>query len=215
MSLQSRLTDLISVLGADMKLKLNTTDAPELVRDTMSTALISGPGVDVVPSDVGDTITLSRDSRIVDEVVLTAADTFSNSSLTASPTLVLNKHTGSGVYLVELVGWYSVNTAGSLRIALNSPAAGSSISRYVLISATEPATVAPVGAVDSTSLTTQINGPAVTNAGVNIPALFHITWRLTLTATTGNIVLTALRPGSVSGTTSILPGTRMTLTQLS
>lgn len=39
--------------------KLASADAPELIRDTMGTALVQGSGVTITPSDVGDTITIA------------------------------------------------------------------------------------------------------------------------------------------------------------
>lgn len=39
--------------------KLNTTDAPELIRDTMGTALVAGANITITPDDVANTITIA------------------------------------------------------------------------------------------------------------------------------------------------------------
>lgn len=39
--------------------KLDTSAAPELIRDTMGTALVAGANVTITPNDVGDTITIA------------------------------------------------------------------------------------------------------------------------------------------------------------
>lgn len=47
-----------SAVTASLADKLDTTAAPELIRDTMGAALVGGDNVTITPSDAGDTITI-------------------------------------------------------------------------------------------------------------------------------------------------------------
>jgi len=61
--------------------KLDTSAAPELIRDTMGTALVAGAGVTVTPNDGAETITVASDGNAA---VNTVAATGSTETLSAA-----------------------------------------------------------------------------------------------------------------------------------
>jgi hypothetical protein len=62
--------------ATDLTAKLDVSTAPELIRDTMGTALVAGTNVTITPNDGSDTITISASTPTVTHVRQAAGGTW-------------------------------------------------------------------------------------------------------------------------------------------
>jgi hypothetical protein len=135
---------------------LMTSAAPEVIRDTMGTALIAGSNVTVSPSDAGDTITISA----------VGGSGATNLSTTQTPTVVVvESDTGSDVALPAATS----TAAGVMTSAMQNKLAGIQL----LADVTGPANVAAAGAVMTSNLTELVQdivaNMLVAGPGVSLP----------------------------------------------
>lgn len=84
---------------AALDLKLNTADAPELIRDTMGTALVAGSNVTITPNDGSDTITV----KVTDDIDLPLGGQVNIGSSTSNAALAVNSTVDSTDVIVTKV----------------------------------------------------------------------------------------------------------------
>ncbi len=99
-----------SALTSGLAAKLDTTAAPELIRDTMATALVAGPNITITPNDGADTITIAASGGGG-----AVPNTYTDPTATVGPTVFENFfHFPPGFKFLSNIGTYGVFTeAGS------------------------------------------------------------------------------------------------------
>lgn len=83
----SQVTNTANTLETSVSGKLDTSAAPELIRDTIGTALVAGSNVTITPNDAGDTITIaatggSTDPEVVRDTIAAALVAGTNVTIT-------------------------------------------------------------------------------------------------------------------------------------
>lgn len=213
MSLQDRLAMFISAIGADVKGlnttllgKLDTAAAPELILDTVGSALTPGPGISIVPDDAGNIITISaQDPTLVYSSELTADAVIStmNTSNQLFPQLDMLP-LGTGIYEVVMEGFYSTASATTypiFNLATNGMSYGSASSggitpyRFYSIESSGP-TVGPTGTKDTGSGVSSPSPGPTTGQVIGIPVRFLVKYVINVTDHTGDLRFVAYRGGS-------------------
>jgi hypothetical protein len=102
--------------------KLDTSAAPELIRDTIGTALVAGPGATVTPNDGSDTITVATDANAAVNTVaasgstetLSAAYQMHKVTMDQACTFTFTSPSAGAVFAVLLSGAFTPTWPGSV-----------------------------------------------------------------------------------------------------
>jgi hypothetical protein len=119
--------------------KLDTSAAPELIRDTIGTALVAGAGTTVVPNDGSDTITVATDANAAVNTVAVAGSTETLSAayqmhkvtMDQACTFTFTSPSAGAVFAVLLSGAFTPTWPGSVDWPDGTPPTYTSPSLYV------------------------------------------------------------------------------------
>lgn len=122
-ALSSHEADTTNVHGiADTSTLVTTSSAPELIRDTIGTALVAGSGITITVNDPSDTITIAASGAAGPTLVMKTA----NENVASSTTLQDDDHLffsvdANSTYVFRGVFWITAALAADVKFAATAP----------------------------------------------------------------------------------------------